>query len=1389
MVLRRSPVRSRSGDAVSGSMRSHHSVDSTNSSGSRRAPSRRNLMQQQSSQRSVRRGRLGRRLPKLKRSATATGRIGGVFRSMWTRPSHLGNQSASGIHNNSSDCHSNNNSHNNTQTNGRHQNKNELNIFCSDVIVSTEFTLSRMAYARQTTCITKLELEDLIERHDQTLFLEVRDLMIADKRPWEYVRFVDHLYEFARYERYLELKQQLWRLVEDDVRQLKIPLQFQAILELQRGSTVATAISFLQRIHNCPDLEKIEFSGAMFGYLPLRIPTELRTLCQHGYVRETVVLKVSFTVPEQVTVAAARFVQQNATAVAMDTSSNTEQTPSELWDVEGSSKELGDYSVSVGKARSVKLLAHCIVTLQQLQAEQQHKKEEAQRERELELALRAGGHANNEGEQAQEQQLEEENKYDKDEESISPRAIRRSSLSDLDRRRILSMMDKKKEQGNDDAGDSPSKTHRKSDDTRAPLRRTRTMNSVDRTPFRRTRTTTSVDQWRKHRKLRRNSMDNGEEDDDLDCSEKSRVRRRPQRSSLSQRRAYHSDDDDPHRRRFGHASWSHKGAFSFSLDDDVLDQSDNYHVRRRRQRHSGRASRTTDDLDQSDNFHVRRRRQRHSQRASMNDLDQSDNFHVRRRRQQRKSLRRNSLTVDDLDKSDNYHVRRRRQTRTSLKRSSLSDEEEPNAIKNKYSDLFRNGHHSWSHRRSVLSDDDDDDVLHKNGNRQLQQLHSSWSHKRSSFILRDDRDDDDNDLDDSEDYNGHFFRGHTSWSPSARRPSALQNDLGDGDNSFQTPSRKSTGRSRARKKEKSRRNRPDSQTFDETSSSSTLSEGSDGSRGHEKLSSKSMQDEGIITDTELLTDLGQRPRRRSSFSEMEGQKEPCFDWEDLRLKNSQEEEAKQDYSPPKLRRTKTMPLSLDRRRKGLDATQQQSSLSKPDVDVAVSREKLSSMRKGLQHSLSQMRLAEFVGAAESSDGVRGDGTSRTTTKKNERISRSKRVQRHRSIDGSVTRTRLHPPPTRTSLEKNSNHSQSANGSESETATNRPQNVSTMRTGGRTPRRGAAIKLQRSKTLDGNIPTNGEAIKAQDNSQSNQTRPNRKKKKSLKRSKSSGDDRDEPVAPWMSLVNATISLEKKSEASEPLGQSQEIAEEDPKEHTTTTKKEEPIAELSSCTTDALIALESQIFNNSISILDLFGVEASDMEQDQKTKTEGKATTPDASFANDSNALSASTITMENSLSSMEGPAADGDDEKETKKLHKSLSVLELSPKSASSRRKKNKAKRKRRLTAQPIPVPMVGPLAPQRFCNSMASSLDNARFNLSESENNNNQSGAIETLEKQQEFAQNLPPTTSKKGEALIALESQILNHSVSMLALFGVEASDGEEDQKEVGDKAVVAVA
>ena len=229
----------------------------------------------------------------------------------------------------------------------------ELNIFCSDLIVSTEFTKNRMKFARKTPSIVRLELEDLLDREDKLLFWEMQDILTADHRKWDFVRFVDHIYSEERFPRYLDRKKQLWDLLEKDVTKRSISLEFTPVLVFMEGSPVESVISLLQKVRKSSNLQSIEFAGAMFGYLLFDIPRKLRDICEEGTLQESVTLKLFYS--------------------SADSKAETPKEGASLTDAiaamgdETCRRELGDENVddapSIIKARSVRVVTSCLVQL------------------------------------------------------------------------------------------------------------------------------------------------------------------------------------------------------------------------------------------------------------------------------------------------------------------------------------------------------------------------------------------------------------------------------------------------------------------------------------------------------------------------------------------------------------------------------------------------------------------------------------------------------------------------------------------------------------------------------------------------------------------------------------------------------------------------------------------------------------------------------------------------------------------------------------------------------------------------------------------------------------------------------------------------------------------
>ncbi|CAB9507896.1 expressed unknown protein [Seminavis robusta] len=250
-----------------------------------------------------------------------------------------------------------------------------LNIFCSDVIVSTEHTLARMQKVQTTPTIVQLELEDLLEREDQTMFLHARDVLIADPkhnvRPWSYVRFVDHVHSSERLDRYLGLQRDLWRLIHLDAYERHITIQFQCILEIQRGIPYSQLISQLEMIMDSDaaveegkQLHGVEFDGALFGFVPWDVPREIFSLCRNGYLRESIMLRIMYhgaSGNQATTTTTSTGTPTNTSSAGSVSDKGRDDNNNNTTD-EATSETF--VTLTKNKQRSIRVLQACIVRLQ-----------------------------------------------------------------------------------------------------------------------------------------------------------------------------------------------------------------------------------------------------------------------------------------------------------------------------------------------------------------------------------------------------------------------------------------------------------------------------------------------------------------------------------------------------------------------------------------------------------------------------------------------------------------------------------------------------------------------------------------------------------------------------------------------------------------------------------------------------------------------------------------------------------------------------------------------------------------------------------------------------------------------------------------------------------------
>lgn len=163
----------------------------------------------------------------------------------------------------------------------------ELNIFGNADVVSADFTMQSIRESKKNALVTKLELEDIVNRDDDKhaeVFATVKELLENDGgRSWQFIKFLDSLrigelgMDPSYLQQYEQQRRQLWESIKgySDGK----PIMFQVKVEVGEGTATSTVLELLAEMLNL-NLVKLECTGGLYGFKPPEIGDALAELCR-----------------------------------------------------------------------------------------------------------------------------------------------------------------------------------------------------------------------------------------------------------------------------------------------------------------------------------------------------------------------------------------------------------------------------------------------------------------------------------------------------------------------------------------------------------------------------------------------------------------------------------------------------------------------------------------------------------------------------------------------------------------------------------------------------------------------------------------------------------------------------------------------------------------------------------------------------------------------------------------------------------------------------------------------------------------------------------------------------------------------------------------------------
>lgn len=202
-----------------------------------------------------------------------------------------------------------------TKSLGAERRPSECNIIGHEAIVSKKYTLDKIQQAQANTHITKLELEDVVNR-ENGVFAAIRNLLARDgKREWQYIKFIDSIQvhngpgmdAVSQWQAYSNKRQELWNQV--GLHAKNKPIMFQVKLEVTMGTSIREVQKMLKVLQDLQVLTRIEFGGALYACHKPEVPNKLSDLFigdeEDGiigrgslYLEDMIMLNLFCTVPD-----------------------------------------------------------------------------------------------------------------------------------------------------------------------------------------------------------------------------------------------------------------------------------------------------------------------------------------------------------------------------------------------------------------------------------------------------------------------------------------------------------------------------------------------------------------------------------------------------------------------------------------------------------------------------------------------------------------------------------------------------------------------------------------------------------------------------------------------------------------------------------------------------------------------------------------------------------------------------------------------------------------------------------------------------------------------------------------------------------------------------------